>query len=150
MKKSTKTKIVGYLFRLGAVCVWGIYPIIIRHTSIVDLNPILRIGIWSMVTAILAFCYAVLRFALQHSKKSNRIKFKPIYNYFFWALIITQFLFSVFHHYSLMFTSATNLTLFINFAPILGLLILFFTSRKEIPYLSKDNTFIAILAVFYN
>lgn len=132
-----RRKIEGYVIRFFAVCVWGILPVYIRYTSVNLLSPLLRtflIGIGAIIPAgIILLVGMLLR---RRSFSSLRL---PL-NGAFLTLIIGQIGYMYLQNASLQYTSGTNLLLFNNFAPLIGLIVAAILWRKEIPYLRQPKT----------
>jgi GTP pyrophosphokinase len=143
----TARKRVGYIIRLLAVLVWGLEPIYIRYTAVNDLSPFLRtflLGIGAVVPAGLIY---VFRSIIRERKLPS---LHLPYDSSFILLLIGQVGYMYFKNASLMYTSGTNLLLFNNFAPLIGLVIAAFFWRRDIAYFKQPSTMLTIflLAVF--
>lgn len=134
-------KVVGYGIRLLAVLVWGLEPIYIRYTPVNALAPSLRTFLLGIGVLLPSFVMYSCRYLVQHKKIP---KFSINYNGAFLALIIGQVGHMYFKNASLMYTSGTNLLLFNNFSPLLGLIVAAFFWRKEIPYLKQPRNMLIV------
>lgn len=146
-----KRKIAGYLIRIVAVVIWGIEPIYIRYTPANDLSPFIRIfllGFGVLVVSFVALFFRQMWVKYKGTKSPVSI-FRIPHEKFFICLVIGQIGFMYLKNASLVHTTGTNLLLFNNFAPVLGLLVAAVFWRREIPYLKKPKTmlWIFLLAV---
>ncbi len=148
--KLKRRKFAGYLIRTIAVIIWGVEPIYIRYTDANMLSPFMRIfllgfGVLSVSTVVLLF-----RQVLGKRSKVTLVQRMNIpHEKFFLCLVVGQIGFMYLKNASLVHTTGTNLLLFNNFAPLLGLLVAAAFWRKEIPYLRQPRTmlWIFLLAV---
>lgn len=141
-----KQKFLGYGIRLLAVAIWGTEPIYIKYTTANDLSPFLRtflLGIGVLVPSALMYAFKLLR------RNPVRQKFALRYDRYFVLLVVGQIGYMYFKNASLLYTSGTNLLLFNNFAPLIGLLVASFFWRKDISYLREPRNilFIFLLAI---
>ncbi|MBP9773696.1 MAG: HD domain-containing protein [Candidatus Peribacteraceae bacterium] len=141
-----KQKVLGYGIRLLAVIIWGTEPIYIKYTAANDLSPFLRtflLGIGVLIPSALIYLFRLLR------RKRLDVSFALPYDRYFILLVVGQIGYMYFKNASLLYTSGTNLLLFNNFAPLIGLLIASFFWRKDISYLREPRNilFIFMLAI---
>lgn len=129
-------KVRGYAIRVLAVCVWGLIPVYIRYTSVNDLSPLLR----TFLIGVGAFVPACLFLLLVAARRRSFSTWKLPYSGPFVSLIIGQVGFQYLQNASLQYTSGTNLLLFNNFAPLIGLIIAAFLWHREIPYFREPRT----------
>ncbi|MBI3815998.1 HD domain-containing protein [Candidatus Peregrinibacteria bacterium] len=138
-------KTVGYVIRVLAVLIWGIEPIYIRYTPVNVLSPFLRTFLLSIGVLVPTSCILLLRSIVQCKRPRLRLP----YDRSFVLLVLGQAGYMYFKNASLIYTSGTNLLLFNNFSPVMGLLIASIFWRKDIPYLRQPKTmsWIFLLAV---
>ena len=142
-KSIRRRKRVGYAIRLAAIFVWGLEPIYIKYTPANDLSPFLRtflLGLGVLIPSLIVYGATYVR---QRMKKKN-VSFSLVYDRFFTLFVIGQIGVMYFKNASLIYTSGTNLLLFNNFAPVIGLLIAAVFWRREIPYLRQPRTILII------
>ncbi len=140
-----RRKIIGYFIRLGAVVIWGLEPIYIRYTSVNALSPFIRtfllaFGVLAVSSLVLLFRQLVFK----RERKPLRSFLTLPYDKFFVLLVIGQIGFMYLKNASLVHTTGTNLLLFNNFAPLLGLLVAAVFWRRDIPYLKRPQTMLWI------
>lgn len=142
MSALQRRKTMGYAIRLFAVLIWGLEPIYIRYTAVNDLTPFLR-------TFLLGFGVlipSVLLYVCQNVWSRRRWpSFALPYDSAFLLLVIGQMGYMYFKNASLIYTTGTNLLLFNNFSPLIGLIIATFFWRKDIAYLRQPRTMLIIL-----
>ncbi len=132
-----RRKISGYAIRLVAVLVWGLEPIYIRYTPVNDLSPFLRTFLLSLgVVLPTAVLYCIGSLFKRRALPPIRLP----YDATFLLLVIGQVGYMYFKNASLIYTSGTNLLLFNNFSPLLGLIIAAFFWRRDIPYFRQPRT----------
>lgn len=141
-----RQKIIGYCIRCLAILVWGTVPIYIKYTDANNLSPFLRTFLMGLGVFIPTSIILLIRSALY--RKSLR-SLSLTYDRYFLMLVIGQIAYAYFQNASLIYTSGTNLLLFNNFAPLIGLIIAAIFWRKDIPYLKQPKTmlWIFLLAV---
>lgn len=140
-KMIARRKAVGYCIRFIAIAIWGLEPIYIKYTPANDLSPFLRtflLGLGVLIPS--AIVYGLRRIV----SRKPAVDFSIVYDRYFVILVIGQIGIMYFKNASLLYTSGTNLLLFNNFAPVIGLLIAAVFWRKDIPYLRSPKTILAI------
>lgn len=140
-----RERIIGYSIRIAGVILWGLVPVYIRSTGIEIIPPMLRlslmgIGVLVPFSAIYLFRWILVR------------KFYPLtlpLTSAFWILSLGQMLYAYLENTSLIYTTGTNLLLFNNFSPVIGLFIAVLFWRHDFAYLRQAKTmlWIFILAV---
>ena len=139
-------KVVGYVIRFLAVIIWGVDVIYIKYTPVNLVSPFLRTFLLSL--GVLGLSAVIL--ALKALSKGVRDVFRPLKTErFFLLLVFGQVGYMYLQNASLLYTTGTNLLLFHNFGPLLGLLIAAAFWRREIAYLKEPATmfWIFILAM---
>jgi len=141
--KRKKQKTLGYLFRFGAVLIWGIYPLYMKYTPMSAVTPSLRLFLICLgalgISLLLYFTFGKIT--------KQKLSIRSL-NYYFFLIVGGALLFNYLSNISLTYTSSTNHILINNFAPIIALMIAAFLWRKEIPYLKKMNNIIYIFLIF--
>lgn len=145
-KAKQKEKRIGYLIRLGAVFVWGMQPILIKYSPIVEIDLHTRaffifFGGAIITGAVLLF----IKFLGNKTKWNPKIKI----NRYLVLSIITLIFLVYFVHASLNHTTGTNFILLNNFAPIFALLVAIVLWRHKIPYLNNKKNIIIIFTLFF-
>ncbi|MBI3619128.1 HD domain-containing protein [Candidatus Peregrinibacteria bacterium] len=133
-------KTVGYVIRVLAVLIWGIEPIYIRYTPVNVLSPFLRTFLLSIGVLVPTGCILIVRSLLRRRRPRLRLP----YDHSFVLLVLGQAGYMYLKNASLIYTSGTNLLLFNNFSPVMGLLIASIFWRKDIPYLRQPKTMSSI------
>ncbi len=141
-----RRKIIGYSIRFVAVVIWGLEPVYIRYTPVNDLSPFLRTFLLGLGVVLPS---AIFYFLLSLFKQRKLPSFRLPYDATFLLLVIGQVGYMYFKNASLIYTSGTNLLLFNNFSPLLGLIIAAFFWRRDIPYFGQARTmfWIFLLAI---
>ncbi len=142
----TREKVIGYAIRLCAVVVWGFIPIYIRYTPVATLPPLLRLFLMGLGVFVPFTVLHIVRSLLMSRRFPS---FRLPYNWAFAFLVVGQTAYAYFENVTLLYTSGTNLLLFNNFTPVIGLFIAVLFWRRDIPYLRKSQTmlWVFLLAV---
>lgn len=140
-----KKKMMGYLFRLGAVTIWGIQPLYLRYTPASEVAPIVRVFLTGVGVLLITLVFVFLR-RLSQKKKKKAIRLPK--DILFFNIIIGYILFTYFLNASLQFTTSTNFILFNNFSPVIALLIGAALWRSSIPYLKEPQKMLWIFLIF--
>lgn len=136
-------KISGYSFRIFAILLWGIAPIVIRYTSAQELHPLLRVCLWTFFASFLGFLVIFFQRIFFETKWHYGVP----YNRYFWLYVLSQIILSYSFNAALIYTSATTLNLFLNFTTIIGLMFLYIT-RKEVYSYFQGNRVFPMLGIF--
>lgn len=142
----TKQKVIGYMLRFFAVCIWGLFPVFVRYSPLQTLSPLMRVNIWAISGALCGYAAIAIINLLQ--RKREKLSYTTPINRYFWIIVISNISYNYFLHKSLQFTAATNVNLVMSYAPIFSLLIAFVIWRKHIPYFHSAKSVQQMLAVF--
>lgn len=138
-REEISRKIVGYVIRIAAVMIWGIIPIYIRYTPIATLPPILRLFLMGLGVVVPFSLLYVMSSVVRHRRWPS---FCLTYDWSFWTLVAGQVIYLYLENLALLYTSGTNLLLFNNFAPVIGLFVAALLWRHRIPYLRHPRTMV--------
>lgn len=133
----TRKKVLGYIIRICAVIVWGFIPVYIRYTPVATLPPSLRLFLMGLGVFLPFGILHILRSVFFQRRFPS---FKIPYNWAFLFLVVGQTAYAYLENVTLLYTSGTNLLLFNNFTPVIGLFIAVLFWRRDIPYLRTPQT----------
>lgn len=140
-----KRTVAGYAFRFAAVLVWGILPIFMRYTPMVEVHPLLRTLFMSIGATVITFCILLYRRAWGEKMTSHLAVSR---NRLLGLIIATEVFYILFCTVSLTRTTSTNFLLFQNVAPVLALLAAAALWRQSISYLRDPKQMQKILLLF--
>ncbi len=137
-----RRKYAGYLIRCLAVIIWGLEPIFIRYTPVNDLSPFLRTFLLGIGVLLPSIVFLLFKYMI----RGRRLPSLSLpYDRYFVILVLGQIGYMYFKNASLLYTTGTNLLLFNNFSPLIGLLIAAVLWRHEIPYFRQPKNLLWIL-----
>lgn len=146
-----KQKIYGYLFRIGTIVAFGLAPIIVK-LYLPDMNSFISVSIAYFVLGVTFIPLILLKIIKKH-KTLKESPQKPLlnvsYNKLFWIAIIFDMLMIIFYFRGIDLTAASEIVLFLNFAPVVALIISIIFFRNHFPYLKTKSSIQKILWAFY-
>lgn len=142
-----KEKYYGYFLRIAAVIIFGANPIVVRY-YLSDLDG-LFVSAFSFFLAALFLLVLIgvkLLFSQKKSSKKEIISSSPYSPSFFLAVIFDGLMVMV-YFLSVRYTVASNAALFLNFAPVVALIIslLFLRTKSSFFHNKKSTTNIILL-----
>jgi len=144
-KEMKRRKLIGYSIRLCAVVVWGTLPLYIKYTPTNDVDPLVRVFLFSMGAIGMTILFLIIKKILAPRKKEQLRLPKNIH---LLNMIVGDAGWMYFTAAGLLYTTSTNMLLLQNFAPVLTLLIAAILWRHTIPYLKDSKHMVWIFLVF--
>lgn len=140
-----RQKVIGYVLRIAGLLIWGTDPIIAKY-MLKRYNGFFISAFSVYIGA--AFLVPFLVFRLWKNNPTTKNSQPSGYNRYFFLAVAFGGLTSLFHVFSLNFTIASNSVLFLNFAPVIALLVVLALYRHRIPYLSQRTEAVKIVVIF--
>jgi len=145
LSQITKNKILGYTIRFFAIIIWGIEPILARHTSVTDLSIIWRLAVLLGSALITSLLIEWFRRALATDKT---VSWQIPLNSTFMILLGSEFAILFLFVTSLQYTSSTSFIILNNLGPIFALVIALMFWRQELAYAQRASHLIGIFGLF--
>jgi guanosine-3',5'-bis(diphosphate) 3'-pyrophosphohydrolase len=139
-----KEKIYGYLFRISAVVIFGSAPIVAKY-FLEEINGIIVTSISFTTSALLLIPVVLIKLLTKKSTKKQNIK---NYHISFWISIIFDAIMLMFYFLSLKFIAASESILFLNFAPVVAIIVSTIFWKEKLIYLSSHKYLSKILIAF--
>ncbi len=149
-REQRRLKIQGYIFRIVGLIIWGCDPLVAKY-ALGNYNGIFvsAFSMWIGTVFVLPFLLAGF-WKKRRARASSRLVpagQNPYHPLFFVAIFFSGIT-SVFHFFSLNYTTASNAILFLNFAPVIALVVTLLFMRQNVPYLQDRNSTLKIVGIF--
>ena len=148
MPQTTKNKILGYTIRFFAIIIWGIEPILGRHTSVVDLGITWRLTVILGSALITSLLIEWIRRALATHTTGKTASWQIPLNGTFMILLGSELAILFLFVTSLQYTSSTSFIILNNLGPIFALVIAVMFWRRELAYAQRASHLISIFGLF--
>jgi drug/metabolite transporter (DMT)-like permease len=137
-----RQKIMGYVFRIGAILLFGSTPVVAKY-FLSDIPNGLAITSVSALGA-LAFLSPVLVYKIG-TRQWGKVE---SYSKYFWIILLFETLFFISYFFSVHFTSASNASLLLTLGPVIAIIFAFLFFREKIVYFQTKNNARAIISIF--
>ncbi len=135
----------GYLFRLCAVCIFGISPLVVKY-FLFRMSGTFVSGFSFVLAAGFLLPIASIKYFLPKAKQ--RTHWKERYDVSFFAAVLFDGLMVMVYFLSVQYTIASDAGLFLNFAPVVALVLTLLFFRKRVPYLRHKTDTMRIILFF--
>ena len=146
-KEKKYDKILGYFFRVSAIVIWGVSPLIVKY-SLSEVSPLLVTGFSIYIGLLFVVPFFLLLQYLGKVKKVTKKEISTGYTRYFWTAVLFDGLTIFLFFFSVQYTLASNAILVLNFAPVVGLMAGIFFFRNTVAYLQTKGQRLRVIIIF--
>lgn len=141
-KEHIRQKIIGYVFRIGAILFFGAVPVVIKY-FLSDIPNGLAITSLGALSALL-FLSPLLLYKIARKQWGK----KESYSLHFWLILLFEVLFFISYFFSVHFTSASSASLLLTLGPVIAIIFALLFLKEKVPYLQTKKHVRAIVLIF--